>query len=1402
MPSKKIISDCSPSANSSPHGSGFSGAIAAPLRFAALAIFFALVVTAKAQWVTESYPLKIGYNAIWLSIDASKNADGSARLIADIIPADVDEVWQWNGDASSSHFIEQPLAPVQSDSHWRVWKRFEDPIETTLSLLTPNAAYLIKSSAVITMSLKGRPAPPDYQHKSSGLNFFGFPVNSDTTPTNFTNFLRFSEVLKASPPIYYYDGEAVATSRRLVAPNSKIVKRGEASWIKGDTYTDYYGPIKVNLLSAGGIDYGKKLNTASIRLKNATDPAKAQTVTATLTLASSEAPPGSAEVPEAVQLRVRGQRDENFEFTYSPLSVGETFEVTLAPGEEREIILNAARQFLDEPGKFYASVLQVTDSLGHNRIDLPVSATGTSRTGVWVGAAVLNAVNQVETLSGPEMDAPVGTPDGTGPPIVSISSTEKMVEGGVITRAIETDVTFDEAGKAYLAAPNPTAVSLDLSSYATEAGFAPDADGTVTVVLPQADGKILVGGSFSTLGGQLRNNIGRLNADGSVDASFDPGLIRGSAHVVLPQADGKILIGGYFESLGGEPPEPTVIPVSFADPGGNGTFTLADDPTTAALTATPATGGTLGWFNSGGLLCFGNASGNTSSNPSADGLFNINAAGNFSTAMTFPPGAVIDATTGTTGWGIVTSQTIGEGLTDGTYNLGFRTAAGNFGWMNVTLDEAGTANTTGDDTFTINEAFIESVPGVGIEVDPAPEIGIGRVNADGSLDAGFLSSANSIVRTLVVQPDGKILVGGSFSTLGGQPRSRIGRLNPDGSLDVGFDPGADGTVHSLALQPDGKILVGGTFSTLGGQPRSGIGRLNWDGTLDVGFDPGADGSVSALLLQTDTRILVGGLFSGLGGQARSNIGRLNIDGTLDLTFDPGADSTVRSLALQPDGKIFVGGNFATLGGQSRANLGRLLPGGELDLSYDLGADSGVNSLVADGEGKILVGGNFATLGGQSRSKIGRIEEVVLPAVPGTDFDVEASDRAIVVKGGSGYTAPPSVELTGGGGSGATAYTTLSAGVSGVTVTEGGTGYSANFPVSFSSVDGVGSGAVGLAVVAEGQVTDVFVTSPGSGYASPPTVDFSSGDGSGAAATASISGGVGSVHITAGGSGYTSAPGIVFSGGGGIGADAHTTLVGDVVTGVAAVTRLPNSIIADEGRVSYTVARPAPEGTPEGISTSRVITTRRLVTINRKSRWVERRVHSGGAAAAPSEFPVRLILHSLEAGSPVLMQQAYLGSRDGIAYAGPGQEAVAALVKGPGPTPPGSLGRVSSASFPRGGLWPGSGDFRSAAQFKVTLGHDAESNPFVHTYHPDHDNWDARYEKKLGEGVESYTVTREITLLFDSERPPGVSDLTWGVSTLGGTYTEEISGLRAGEAISISGPFILHQVSEAAELVGP
>ena len=93
--------------------------------------------------------------------------------------------------------------------------------------------------------------------------------------------------------------------------------------------------------------------------------------------------------------------------------------------------------------------------------------------------------------------------------------------------------------------------------------------------------------------------------------------------------------------------------------------------------------------------------------------------------------------------------------------------------------------------------------------------GATAVRGQSALD-GFDPNANGTIRVVVVQPDGKILIGGDFTTLspnGGAAvtRNHIARLNPDGTLDTAFNPNANGTVYSIAVQADGKILVGGVF---------------------------------------------------------------------------------------------------------------------------------------------------------------------------------------------------------------------------------------------------------------------------------------------------------------------------------------------------------------------------------------------------------------------------------------------------------------------------------------------------------------------------------------------------------------------------------------------------------------
>ena len=186
----------------------------------------------------------------------------------------------------------------------------------------------------------------------------------------------------------------------------------------------------------------------------------------------------------------------------------------------------------------------------------------------------------------------------------------------------------------------------------------------------------------------------------------------------------------------------------------------------------------------------------------------------------------------------------------------------------------------------------------------------------------FDPGANSEVTELTVQPDGRILVGGGFTTLGGggsgtTPRNTIGRLNPDGSIDTTFNPGADGVVLVLVIQADGKILVGGYFTTLGGggsgtTARNNIGRLNPDGTLDADFDPGANSFVDELIVQPDGRILVAGYFTTLGGGGTGTTTRLYI-GRLGTTTPPATKPLNISTRMQvlTDDNVLIGGFIVT-----------------------------------------------------------------------------------------------------------------------------------------------------------------------------------------------------------------------------------------------------------------------------------------------------------------------------------------------------------------------------------------------------------------------------------------------------------------------------------------------------------
>lgn len=208
------------------------------------------------------------------------------------------------------------------------------------------------------------------------------------------------------------------------------------------------------------------------------------------------------------------------------------------------------------------------------------------------------------------------------------------------------------------------------------------------------------------------------------------------------------------------------------------------------------------------------------------------------------------------------------------------------------------------------------------------------VSAMHAQDEVALSSAfgagegvNGEVLAVAIQSDGKIIIGGRFSAVNGIARNNLARLNTDGTLDRTFaEPqGVNGQVSALAIQPNGGIIVGGTFTQAGQTEALNLARYRSNGEVDQTFggegegDPGANGSVYALAALPDGKIVVGGNFSEVFGEQRRSIARLNADGTPDspVTAENALSGAVRAAAVGSDASFVAGGQFTFMNQNAR-----------------------------------------------------------------------------------------------------------------------------------------------------------------------------------------------------------------------------------------------------------------------------------------------------------------------------------------------------------------------------------------------------------------------------------------------------------------------------------------------------
>ncbi len=263
-----------------------------------------------------------------------------------------------------------------------------------------------------------------------------------------------------------------------------------------------------------------------------------------------------------------------------------------------------------------------------------------------------------------------------------------------------------------------------------------------------------------------------------------------------------------------------------------------------------------------------------------------------------------------------------------------------------------------------------------------------RLFSDGTYDSSFVAGtgANSVIYCSALQPNGKIIVGGQFTSYDGLSRNRIARLHPDGSLDTSFNPGAgaNNTIFSMNVQTDGRIIIAGVFTSYQGISRNRIARLMSDGSIDTSFNPGTGANQNLWIsaLQADGKILIGGLFSSYNGTARNRIARLLPDGNLDMSFDPGtgimspvaSNAKVSSIVVQPNHDIILCGKFHTYNEVDKKNIVRVKPDGSIDQSFQVGIGSNdwIWQAALQADGKIVLGGYFTTYNQDSAKFITRL----------------------------------------------------------------------------------------------------------------------------------------------------------------------------------------------------------------------------------------------------------------------------------------------------------------------------------------------------------------------------------------------------------------------------------------------
>ena len=519
------------------------------------------------------------------------------------------------------------------------------------------------------------------------------------------------------------------------------------------------------------------------------------------------------------------------------------------------------------------------------------------------------------------------TPDGT-----LDDTLDRAVNGPVNALAVQADARL-LIGGAFTQVINSQRSNLArfLTDTLIDPGFAPAINGEVRAIAVLADGSIAIGGRFNLIGTAQRTGLARLSRDGALLSTprIDALATGAQVNVLREQADRRLLFAGRF-NVGGLQQNQNLaradtdgrLDQDLIPPASSGTTAVLQQPDGRLLVARRdgCSGGTR--------LCLQRLF----SNGSVDASFvtpGFNAG--IRELALLPDGDILVAGDFTAIDGVARPNLVRLNP-NGSFDAGFamradlrtvdfaRFADGRIAVAGV-LSIPGQAerqvlwflqiNGSDDPGSTESQLVVQAVRGISFDSggrilvivssnNPSRPHSVARFFADGRRDSGYDLSANGAIRAVHALPDGRLLIGGSFTAVNEVPAGQLARISVDGSVESGFNPQlglptgspqSETGVNSIAVRRDGRIVVGLAADSTNAL-QSSLRLLEPNGAAISAFAPPLLGVVDTLNLQDDGRVLFGGRFTTFFGSTRVGLARLALPGAGGSRLDVADDTAV------------------------------------------------------------------------------------------------------------------------------------------------------------------------------------------------------------------------------------------------------------------------------------------------------------------------------------------------------------------------------------------------------------------------------------------------------------------------------------------------------------------------------